>query len=221
MKKFLSIFAVMILGSAFMACDFGSSDDDTTTPDDDTYTEGDEYTEDDSGGGGYENVWDIVYIKDSPDNVYQKGCFAGNPGADIDAVEFYRDGDIVGWAESVELLDNAAWDATDWPCPNEDNDKDDPDEMLGTEDGQADDGVYEGYFSLNGRAAYLLMSDVMENGDELVIYEMWSQDTGDVSKETYQVYLGYYAEDGDIAVTPDAFADWNTGMVSGIIDGLW
>ena len=38
MKKIFSILAVMVLSTAFLACDFGSDDEDTTTPGDDTYT---------------------------------------------------------------------------------------------------------------------------------------------------------------------------------------
>jgi len=219
MKKFLSILAVMILGSAFMACDFGSDDDDTTTPEADSYIEADEYTDDDAGGG-IENHWELVMIIDSPDNTVDT-CNAGNPGADIDAVELYRDGDVYGWANSVEALDTDIWGGA-WPCDNADNDKDDPDEMLGQADGTASsDEGFSGYFSLNGRTAYLLMSDIMENGDELVIYEMFNAENPDATIEDYQVYLGYYTNDGDMAFTDDAFTDWNTGTVTGTVDGLW
>ncbi len=93
--------------------------------------------------------------------------------------------------------------------------------MLGQSDGQAGDGVFEGYFSLDGRSAYLLMSEIMENGDELVIYEMFNADNPDATIEDYQVYLGYYTDDGDMAFTDEAFSDWNTGTVTGTIDGLW
>ena len=219
MKKFLSIFAVMILGTAFMACDFGGDDDDSTGGEPDTYYGDDEYTEDDTTGGGYENDWELVLIIDSPDNTADT-CNAGNPGADIDAVEVYRDGELHGTANSVEAMDNDIWDAA-WPCDNDDNDKDDPDEMLGQADGlaSADDG-FSGYFSLNGRSAYLAMSDIMENGDELVIYEMFNAENPEATIEDYQVYLGYYTGD-DMAFTDDAFADWNTGTVTGTITGLW
>ena len=223
MKKLFSIFAVLILGTAFMACDFGSDDEDGTTGgEEDTYTsEGDQYTEEDTGGGGtYDNDWELVMIIDSPDNTVDT-CNAGNPGADIDAVEIYRDGDLYGWANSVEALDTDIWGGA-WPCDNADNDKDDPDEMLGQADGLAssDDG-FSGYFSLNGRTAYMLMSDLMENGDELVIYEMFNAENPDATIEDYQVYLGYYTNDGDMAFTDEAFSDWNTGTVTGTIDGLW
>ncbi len=214
MKKFLSIFAVMILGSAFLACDFGSDDEDGTTVEEDTYTEEDEYTEEDTTGGGYENDWELVMIIDSPDNTVDT-CNAGNPGADIDAVELYRDGDLYGWVNSVEALEQT----NDTPC--DENDKDDPEEMLGQADGQAGDGVFEGYFSLDGRSAYLLMSEIMENGDELVIYEMFNAENPDATIEDYQVYLGYYTDEGDMAFTDEAFSDWNTGTVTGTIDGLW
>ncbi len=86
MKKLLSIFGILILSTAFLACDFGSDDEDSTTePGDDTYTAGDEYTDDDSYTSGYENDWELVMIIDSPDNTVDT-CNAGNPGADIDAV---------------------------------------------------------------------------------------------------------------------------------------
>ena len=186
----------------------------------DTYTVGDEYTEDDGTTGGYENDWELVLIVDSPDNTVDT-CNAGNPGADIDAVEIYRDGDLWGWGISVEALDNDIW-GGNWLCDNADNDKDDPEEVLGQADGTAnsDDG-FSGYFSLNGRTVYLLMSEILENGDELVIYEMFNADNPDATIEDYKVYLGYYTDDGDMAFNDEAFSDWNTGTVAGTIDGLW
>ena len=72
-----------------------------------------------------------------------------------------------------------------------------------------------------GGTAYLLMSEIIENGDELVIYEMFNADNPDATIEDYQVYLGYYTNDGDMAFTDEAFSDWNTGVVVGTVDGLW
>jgi len=164
--------------------------------------------------------WELVMIIDSPDNTADT-CNAGNPGADIDAVEIYRDGLIFGWADSVEAMDTDIW-GVDWPCDNIDNDKDDPDEMLSQADGvaSAEEG-FSGYFSLNGRTVYLLMSEIMENGDELVIYEMFDADNPEATVETYRVYLGYYTGEGDMAFVNDAFLEWNTGTVTGTVDGLW
>ena len=215
MKKIFSILAVMVLSTAFLACDFGSDDEDTTTPGDDTYTaEEDEYTTDDTYVGT-ENVWELVMIVDAAENTAGGECNAGNPGADIDAVELYRDGLLYGTASSVELLEQTH------TTPCDDNDKDDPEEMLGESDGQAGDGVFQGYFSLNGRSAYLLMDEAMEDGDSLVIYEMYNATNPTATIEDYQVYLGYYNEDDDMAFNDQAFSNWNTGTVEGIIDGLW
>ena len=169
---------------------------------------------------GYENDWELVMIVDSPDNTLDT-CNAGNPGADIDAVELYRDNNLHGWANSVEAIDADIWSAG-WPCDNDDNDKDDPEEMLGQADGMANpyDG-FEGYFSLNGRTVYLLMSEIVQNGDELVVYEMFNPDNPDAAIEDYKVYLGFYNDDGDMAFTDDGMHDWNTGVVWRTIDGLW
>ena len=216
MKKLLSIFGILILSTAFLACDFGSDDEDSTTEGgDDTYTEGDEYTEDDTYTDGYENDWELVMIIDAEENTSGGVCNAGNPGADIDAVEVYRDGMLNATAISVEALEQTF----QTPCPN--NDKDDPDEMLGQQDGVAEDGVYEGYFSLDGRSAYLLMSDIMENGDSIVIYEMRDATNPEATIEDYQVYLGYYTDDGEMAWTNEAVSDWATGVSEEIINGLW
>ncbi len=216
MKKFLSIFAVMILGTAFMACDFGGDDDDSSGGEPDAgYTEDDTYYEEDTSGGGYENDWELVLIIDAEENTVDT-CNAGNPGADIDAVEIYRDGEIHGWGQSVEAVDH------NFATPCDDNDKDDPDEMVGQADGHASsDQGFSGYFSLNGRMAYLLMSEIMENGDELVIYEMFNAENPDATIEDYQVYLGYYTNDGDMTFTDEAFTDWNTGTVLNTITDLW
>jgi len=65
------------------------------------------------------------------------------------------------------------------------------------------------------------MSEIMYNGDELVIYEMFNADNPDATIEDYQVYLGFYNDDGDMAWTDEAVADWNTGIVTLTIDGLW
>ena len=154
-------------------------------------------------------------IVDAAENTAGGECNAGNPGADIDAVELYRDGLLYGTASSVELLEQTH------TTPCDDNDKDDPEEMLGESDGQAGDGVFQGYFSLNGRSAYLLMDEAMEDGDSLVIYEMYNATNPTATIEDYQVYLGYYNEDDDMAFNDQAFSNWNTGTVEGIIDGLW
>jgi len=216
MKKFLSIFSVLILGLAFAACDFGSDDEGDATVDDDTYVDEDETGEDDTTDPGYEEDWELVMIIDAEENTSGGECNAGNPGADIDAIEIYRDGDLFGWVSSVEAIEQ------NFATPCDDNDKDDPEEMLGQSDGtaNADDG-FAGYFSLNGRIAYLLMSEIMENDDELVIYEMFNADNTEATIEDYQVYLGFYNEDGDMAFTDDAVSDWNTGVVTLTIDGLW
>ncbi len=162
----------------------------------------------------YENEWELILLVDSPDNTTDT-CNAGNPGADIDAVEVYRDMELYAWAASVEFIEQTH----ETPC--EENDKDDPEDMLGPADGQAADGVFEGYFSMNGRSVGLLLSDLLEDGDELVIYEMFNAENPDATIEDYQVYLGYYLDDGDMAFNDEAFADWNTGTVTGTIDGLW
>lgn len=218
MKIFLSIFSIMVLGTAFLACDFGSDDEDSSgTPEDDAYYSYDDtYYEDDTGGGGLENDWELVMIVDAEENTSGGECNDGNPGADIDAVELFRDGTVYGWVQSVEALEEV------FVTPCDVNDKDDPEEMLGQEDGvaSAEEG-FSGYFSLNGRTAYLLMSDLMEDGDSLVIYEMYNELNPDATIETYQVYLGYYTDDGDMAFTNEAFSDWNTGRVEGVINGLW
>ena len=174
---------------------------------------GDSYT------GPYENDWELVMIMDYPGNTAYT-CNKGSPGADIDAVELYRQGDLYGLAISVEAMEADNW-GIDWPCDNIDNDMDDPDEMLGQADGTAGDGQFSGYFSLNGRTVYLLMSEILENDDELVIYEMFNAENPDEIIEDYQVYLGYFTNDGDMAFTDEAFSVWKTGTMVGTINGLW
>ena len=215
MKKFLSILSVLVLGLAFAACDFGSEDDTDAVEEYDSYVDPDEAGEDDTFVG-YENDWELVMIIDAEENTSGGECNAGNPGADIDAVEFFRDGVKEGWVHSVEAVEE------NFATPCDENDKDDPDEMVGPEDGVAnsDDG-FSGYFSLNGRKVTLLMSSIMENGDDLVIYEMYNADNPDATIEDYQVFLGYLAEDGEPAWTDDAVSDWATGQVDMVIDGLW
>ena len=161
--------------------------------------------------GAYVHDWELVMIIDAEENTSGGKCNAGNPGADIDAVEIWRDGELFGWVSSVEAIEEF------FSTPCDENDKDDPEEMLGPADGHCGDGIFSGYFALNGRIAYLLMSEIMENGDELVVYEMFNAENPDATIETYQVYLGFYNDEGDMAWTDEAVSDWNTGL----IDGLW
>ncbi len=133
MKKLLSLFAVLALGIAPLACDFGEDDgdaieeydiaegDEYTPPDEDVVLEG-ECTEGQSAGLFY------VRILDNEDNATLTDCNT-NPGADVDGVVLVRPDGTEYYAATVE----EDTDVVGGVCPQ--NDKSDINTVLGEPDG--------------------------------------------------------------------------------------
>jgi len=187
MKKWLSLLAVLSLSFVVGRCDFSEDDEDVV--DEDWTEETDTAVPDDSTGpvactAGEQSGWFWVKVLDDLTNpsLDASDCQAGNPGADIDCIGIDRGGDYVAWANSVYF--------NPWADAVCDNDKADPEEVTGAQDGQAGNGTYVGYFSLNG-------GDItvdFDNGEELLcgdivyIVEMDSGIQG--SQEKFSVELG-------------------------------
>lgn len=188
MKKWLSLFAVLGLAMFVGRCDFSEDDEDVI--EDDTYVEDDSTTPDDTTDPtgpcttGDESGWYWVKIIDDLTNpsLSADDCQAGNPGADIDCIGIDRDGEYVAWANSVYF--------NPWADAVCDNDKDDPNEVIGAQDGQAGNGTYSGYFSLNGGDITVDFDngEQLLCGDTIYIVEMDSGIQG--SQEKYSVELG-------------------------------
>jgi len=158
-----------------------------------------------------EIYWDLVKIVDDPANTVAS-CGAGSPGADIDGVEFCRDGTQFGVVEAVDDVIDDIWSQW-WPCDNAENLHDDILTLAG----------YPGagtYFSLNGRTIVLRLTDSLVNGDELVVYEVFDAQNPDELPENYKVFLGYYDEEFDTHYMEEPIID-SAGMVFVTVDGLW
>ncbi|GEM_PF-5992301 len=190
MKKFLSLVAVLAFAFAVSRCDF--SEDEDVIEDDDSWEEYD-YTDpgDDTGTDpvgpcevGDQSGWFWVKVLDDLSNpsLTDGKCQSGNPGADIDCVGIDRGGVIVAWADSVYY--------TPWGQATCDNDKDDPEQVTGPQDGVAGDGQFVGYFSLNGGE----ISVDFENGEEIlcgdVLYIVEMDSGVEGSREQFLVELG-------------------------------
>ncbi len=233
MKKLLSLFAVLALGIAPLACDFGEDDgdaieeydiaegDEYTPPDEDVVLEG-ECTEGQSAGLFY------VRILDNEDNATLTDCNT-NPGADVDGVVLVRPDGTEYYAATVE----EDTDVVGGVCPQ--NDKSDINTVLGEPDGCvkelgcgcgdfgypmnpdcecSPDGNYVGYYSLNGGAIIVSFEEGAEIlcGDQIVVYEMWNPDVAG-SEEAYQVAYG--DENGNWIDQ----VDFATGV--GTVDVIW
>jgi len=193
MKKLLALSAALVLGLFVAACDFGDGDDATSEPTEEVGEEPDETEpppEDVQVSGpcqiGESAGYTKVRIEDSPDNATldPDNCGAGNPGADIDAVCIYgNDESEKGCATTVE---EEPW--ADATC---ENDKADPNEVLGAPDGVAQDGTFVGYFSLNGGAVIVGFGDGIEMlcGDTVHVWEMYNPDVAG-TVEDYKITLG-------------------------------
>jgi len=150
-------------------------------------------------------------------------CDPDAPGADIDAVELYRDGALAGWAQFVEAVEAA----DEPPCGAATASDGVPDDLLGASDGAFEAGYYEGAYSLRGATVYLLMSESMRNGDTLVVHELDPE--GEPEEDCFQVYLGYVTDDGDMAFTAQSVDGWGPprnpshgcGTLEMVVDGLW
>jgi hypothetical protein len=212
MKKLVSLLSVLVMGVAFSGCDFGSDDnggDDTIAGQD---TVGGEDTAQDVLVA--EEGYTYVRIIDDLANVVDVGCQAGNPGADIDAIELMRGGQD---AASVVATAGDIVDVSDVPEANATacaaNDKDDPSEVLGVADGVAGDGTFTGYFSLNGRTLDVQLWDAtdapveMTVGDFLHVVEMHNNTPE--SAENYTIMVGYMG-DTDV-VWQDLTTEGSTG----------
>ncbi len=160
-------------------------------------------------GAEYEHVWNIVAIQDQTAE-----CDGDAPGADLDGVELYRDGEEV--AAVAALLDSKLWGSR--PCPLQA-----PGgaswEALKAADGVAD--------SLNGTTVFLRLDAPMRVGDDLVIYELDGE--GDEHEDCFRVYRGYLTEGGEITLVDDAIDGWKPnmdpydacGLTTIEVDGLW
>jgi len=153
-------------------------------------------------------------------------CNPDAPGADIDAVALYRDAFWIGRAAAVAAVDDRfTAGGRDTPCQGVANPNADPEAILGQPDADTGDGA--GVYSLAGGSVFLEMTEQMENGDTLVVYELDPED--EVEEDCFQVYIGYYTENGDMAFTDEAPQDWtqprptnsSCGELSMVIDGLW
>jgi hypothetical protein len=158
-----------------------------------------------------EIAWELVFIMDSLDNA----CDPDSPGSDIDGVELYHDDERIGTAAVI-----AAVDLQEPPvCPGN-VDQGDPAWALGAPDGTA-------AYSLNGGSLFLEMSTAMDNGDTLVVYELDPED--EAEEDCFQLYLGYYTCDGDMAFMDNAYSGWGPDMnpsngcetLTFKVDGLW
>ena len=219
MKKWLSLMAAMALGLSFVGCDFSDDEDEdvyeekdqTGEPDPDV-TESD-FTRTGTCTAGESAGYFWVMIDDDPDGTAfdpeDKNCKAGNPGADIDAICLWRGDDKLACAATVEYAPLG-----DLVC--EKNDKDDPNEVLGDPDGVAADGVFTGYFSLNGGSIVVNFDNDEEIlcGDTLHVVEMFNPDNPDSTIEEYKVSIGVAAE-GPWNIE----SSWVTGEA--LIDVAW
>lgn len=205
MKKIFGILAALALSFSMSACDFGSDDSDVVAGDDTAQI--DTVPGDDTPVTP-EYDWKYVKLVDDPANITEWGCQAGNPGADIDCVEVWSGGEtgsLVATAKTVLEVTGQSSEA----CPE--NDKDDESKVLGAQDGQAGNGTFQGYYSLNGRGLILELDEAMIAGDWLHIVEMHNADTT-TGVEHFSVFVGYM-NDGAYAWGEDAVSDSATGEV--------
>ena len=223
MKKWLAL--MIVLAFSVAACDFGGDDTDEeitpfeTTDDfevdpdpDATVTEVEEGElppqQCETGeSAGYTKV----RILDDPENATLVDCNT-NPGADIDSIcVFGPDGTEKGCAATV-LVEEIA------PVCDE-NHKDDPNEVIGIPNGTAQDGKFEGYYSLNGGAIVVTFDGGAEMlcGDIVHVVEMYNPDLAG-STENYSVF---YGTDADLWGDPAYIiqSDETTGEAD--IDVLW
>lgn len=200
MKKWLTLVAAFAMAVSFIGCDFSDSEDDVyeddTLVENDTFVEEDNFTNYDELSGyctaGQSAGYFYVLIEDdlngTASDPTNSNCTAGNPGADIDAICLWRDDSLVACGATVEYL---PW--SDATC---NNDKDDPNTVLGEPDGVAADGVFQGYFSLNGGSIIVGLDDSAEIlcGDQIQIVEMYNPDSATATIEDYKMSLGASSE---------------------------
>ncbi len=186
MKKWLAMMAVLAMAFAFVRCDFGEEDDATEA------TEDVAETPKDTGGNtptgdckvGESADYAYVMIEDSSDNPTLVDCNT-NPGADIDSICIYRADSNEGCASEVAYTPVN-------PVPCEQNDKDDPEQVLGAPDGIAGNGEFKGYFSLNGGWIIVGFDAGLEIlcGDVIEVIEMHNEEDPDATVEQYRTSLG-------------------------------
>ncbi|MBM4356312.1 MAG: hypothetical protein FJ109_21395 [Deltaproteobacteria bacterium] len=201
MKKLLAVSAALVLGMFVAACDFGEPEEDgTVTPNEETTPEPDETEpppEDVLEGTctvGQSAGYTKVRIEDSLENpsLEEGNCQAGNPGADIDAVCIYGpDAGEPGPDDDVLKGCGATVEEEPWADKVCDNDKDDPNEVLGPPNGIAKNGTFTGYFSLNGGAVIIGFDAGVEAlcGDSVHVWEMYNPDVAG-TVEDYKITLG-------------------------------
>ena len=231
MKRWLAMFAALSLMFTFAGCDF--SDDESDTYTDDGWVDNDWYendtTENDTLVGectaGQSAGYMYVKVEDSlsnPSLALDSGCNGNNPGADIDSVCIWRSPDdpmnewIDGQNAAMYCASTVAYEP--WADAVCGNDKDDSSEVLGTPDGVAADGVFQGYFSLNGGAIIVgfnfAAGDEILCGDMIHVVEMYNPDNPNKTIEDYKVSLGA-SQDGPWSIE----SDYATGEV--IVDVAW
>jgi len=174
MRLVCDVIVVVALGLLLTACPSSETDDDTTVDDDSAAD--DDTAGDDDTGYQWEGEYQVVRIC---------GCDGGdpgNPGPDIDAVLIRRDTDGLGYASMV----------TASLVPSDGNGHPDPEDALGTEDGE--------YVSVGGEGSYLDLrfsfeevQDVILPSDLISLFEL---DDGSGLMETYQVLVSYDGSPG-------------------------
>ncbi len=218
MKKWLGLMAALALGFSFVGCDFSDEEDGDVYEEKDTTVEPDTGVEEDvqrtgacTAGESAGFFW--IMIDDDPDGTAMDAddpnCKAGNPGADIDAVCLWRDDDMLACAATVEYAPLAS------PVCGK-NDKADPTQVLDEPDGVAGDGVFKGYFSLNGGSIVVDFENNEEIlcGDTIHVVEMYNPSSPTATIEDYKVSIGVSA-DGPWNIE----SSWVTGEA--LIDVAW
>jgi hypothetical protein len=169
--------------------------------------------------------WKLLMIIDRPNN--EGECHPEAPGADIDAVEVYRDGVFFATAVVVrEVEDVQRREPGAHPCEDVTNPNDDPEALLGLEDHTAGQEIGGQVYSLAGRAVFLELSERVSDDDTIIVYEVDSDD--DEEEDCFNIYFGYDTCEGDMAFTDPAFSGWGPpppfpacGTAEGTIYGLW
>ncbi len=179
--------AVTVQGCGFF--DFGDTDDDNDQVEGeiDVPEQPEEVAEEIKEGTctpGQSAGYTFVMVEDAADNPTLVDCNT-NPGADLDSICIYRADELVGCAAEV------AYTPVD-PVPCEQNDKDDPEQVLGPPDGIAGNGEFSGYFSLNGGFVIVGFEAGLEMlcGDVIEVVEMHNAEDPDATVEQYRTSMG-------------------------------
>jgi hypothetical protein len=213
MKKWIAGLAALVLGLAFAGCDFGTDEEGDSEGYYEDFTEnGEDAVVQEDTGGGQDNVlppedfregqectagqaagYVKIRIEDDPGNPTLVNCNS-NPGADIDAVCLYGPNDEELGCAGTVLVEEIA------PVCDK-NDKADPQQVIGINDGIAGPDDYVGYYSLNGGAIVVTIREVLAEGmgetdiellcgDVVHVWEMYNAADPQATVEKYKVSLG-------------------------------